>query len=181
LPAVPLKTQFLTDQFGTAMRAAVELAAIDRKLPVIHVALNGTDEDKHHSVDCHWDQLMYHGDSLFRLASGLASLRSGLKEIGRWDETLVATYDEFGRCPTENEDRGTHHGLASVHFVMGGRVKGGLIGEAPEVRHMFPRIGGPMPKIDTRQMWTTIAQQWWNTDTANLFSKRHATLDLLRA
>lgn len=181
LHAVPLKTQFPSDQFGAAMRAAVELASIDRALPVIHVALNGVDEDKHHSVDCHWDQLMYHGDALFRLASGLAALRSGLKEIGRWDETLVATYDEFGRCPTENEDRGTHHGLASVHFVMGGRVKGGLIGEAPEVRHMFPRIGGPMPTIDTRQLWTSVARQWWGVDTSNLFSKRHAALDLVRA
>jgi uncharacterized protein (DUF1501 family) len=181
LPAVPLKTSFPTDPFGAAMRAAVELASIDRALPVIHVALNGLDEDKHHSVDCHWDQLKFHGDALSRLANGLAALRSGLKEIGRWDETLVATYDEFGRCPTENEDRGTHHGLASVHFVMGGRVKGGLIGEAPKVRHMFPRIGGPMPTIDTRQLWTSVARQWWGADTSSLFSKRHAALDLVRA
>jgi len=181
LPAVPLKTTFPTDPFGAAMRAAVELASIDRALPVIHVALNGLNEDKHHSVDCHWDQLKYHGDALARLANGLAALRSGLQEIGRWDETLVATYDEFGRCPTENEDHGTHHGLASVHFVMGGRVKGGLVGEAPEVRDMFPHIGGPMPVIDTRRLWTTVAQQWWNVDTSALFSKRYAALDLLRA
>ncbi|HTS85112.1 MAG TPA: DUF1501 domain-containing protein [Usitatibacter sp.] len=181
LPAVPLKTNFPTDPFGTAMRAAVELASIDRKLPVIHVALNGLDEDKHHSVDCHWNQLKFHGDALSRLANGLAALREGLKEIGRWDETLVATYDEFGRCPTENEDHGTHHGLASVHFVMGGRVKGGLIGEAPEVRNMFPHIGGPMPTIDTRRLWTTVAKQWWNADTSGLFSKQHQALDLLRA
>ena len=181
LPAVPLKTSFPADQFGAAMRATVELASIDRGLPVIHVALNGLDEDKHHSVDCHWDQLKYHGDALSRLANGLAALREGLREIGRWDETLVATYDEFGRCPTENEDRGTHHGLASVHFVMGGRVKGGLIGEAPEVRNMFPHIGGPAPTIDTRRLWTTVAERWWNADAANLFSKRHAALDLIRA
>jgi len=181
LPPVVLKTNFPTDPFGKAMRAAVELASIDRKLPVIHVALNGLDEDKHHSVDCHWNQLNFHGDALSRLANGLAALREGLKEIGRWDETLVATYDEFGRCPTENEDHGTHHGLASVHFVMGGRVKGGLLGEAPEVRNMFPHIGGPMPVIDTRRLWTTVARQWWNADTSSLFSKRHEPLDLIRA
>ena len=72
---------------------------------MIHVALNGLDGDKHHSVDCHWDQLKYHGDALKRLADGLAALRSGLIEIGRWDETLVATYDEFGRSPMENEEQ----------------------------------------------------------------------------
>ena len=179
LARVDLKTRFADDQLGQAMRAAVELAALDRSLPVIHVALNGPDGDKHHSVDCHWDQLKHHGDALRRLAEGLASLRRGLMEIGRWDETLVATYDEFGRSPMENGDHGTHHGLATTHFVMGGRVKGGLYGEAPEVVRMHP-IGGPAPVIDTRELWTTIADRWWEAPSANLFTRRYKPLDLLR-
>ena len=178
--AVPLKTSFGDDYFGQAMKAAVELAAADPTLPVIHVALNGLDLDKHHSVDCHWVQLKYHGDALRRLADGLAALRAGMIEIGRWDETLVATYDEFGRSPMENEDHGTHHGLATTHFVMGGRVKGGLYGKAPEVVRMFPYIGGPAPVIDTRALWTMVAKQWWNVPTDGLFPKRVAPLDLLR-
>lgn len=181
IPAAPVKTAFPADPFGAAMRAAVDLAAAAPGLPVIHVALNGLDEDKHHSVDCHWNQLEYHGDALKRLADGLAALRAGLKEIGRWDETLVATYDEFGRAPVENEDKGTHHGLATTHFVMGGRVKGGLVGDAPPVVKIFPKIGGPSPVIDTRRLWTTVAERWWNLDASSLFSKRHAPLDLLRA
>src|SRR5262249_1215860 len=71
--AAPLRTSFPDDYFGQAMRAAVELAAADRTLPVIHVALNGLDLDKHHSVDCHWEQLKYHGGALKRLADGLAA------------------------------------------------------------------------------------------------------------
>lgn len=181
IPAAPVKTAFPTDAFGAAMRAAVDLAAAAPALPVIHVALNGLDEDKHHSVDCHWNQLDFHGAALKRLAEGLAALRSGLKEIGRWDDTLVATYDEFGRAPVENEDKGTHHGLATTHFVMGGSVKGGLVGEAPAVIRIFPKIGGPAPVIDTRSLWTTVAERWWNLDASGLFSKRCAPLDLLRA
>ena len=118
---------------------------------MIHVTLNGLDGDKHHSVDCHWAQAQYHGGALKRLADGLVALRAGLTEIGRWDETLVATYDEFGRSPKENEDRGTHHGLGTTHFVMGGRVKGGLYGEAPPIQDLHP-IGGPAPAIDTRRL-----------------------------
>ena len=181
LAPVALKTRFPEDPFGNAMRATVELASLDRALPVIHVALNGLDGDKHHSLDCHVDQLKYHGEALRRLAEGLAALRAGLTEIGRWDETLIATYDEFGRAPVENEARGTHHGLGTTHFVMGGRVKGGLHGEAPPVRRIYPMIGGPPPVIDTRRLWTTIAQHCWQADTARLFMRRHAPLDLLRA
>lgn len=175
-----LRTAFADEPFGRAMRCAVELAAADRTLPVIHVALNGLDGDKHHSVDCHWNQLQHHGGALKRLADGLAALRAGLVEIGRWDETLVATYDEFGRSPKENEDRGTHHGLGTTHFVMGGRVKGGLYGEAPPIQDLHP-IGGPAPVIDTRRLWTTVVRDWWGADTARVFPRRHAPLDLLRS
>jgi uncharacterized protein (DUF1501 family) len=180
IPTTALRTRFPDDPFGMAMRAAVELASADRALPVIHVALDGLDQDKHHSVDCHWDQLKYHGDALRRLADGLAALRAGLTEIGRWDESLVVTYDEFGRSPMENEDRGTHHGLATTHFVMGGRVKGGLHGEAPPMVRMHP-IGGPAPVIDTRRLWTTVIERWWESDASGVFTRRHAALDLLRA
>jgi uncharacterized protein (DUF1501 family) len=179
LRAGALKTAFADEPFGHAMRCAVELAAADRTLPVIHVALNGLDGDKHHSVDCHWDQLKHHGGALKRLADGLASLRAGMLEIGRWDETLVATYDEFGRSPKENEARGTHHGLGTTHFVLGGRVRGGLYGAPPPIEDLHP-IGGPAPAIDTRRLWSTVVRDWWGADAGGVFTRRHAPLDLLR-
>jgi uncharacterized protein (DUF1501 family) len=180
VPSLALRTQFPTDPFGQAVRATVELAAKDRTVPVIHLALNGLDDDKHHSVDCHWNTLKYHGDALKRLGDGLAALRAGLTEIGRWDETLVVTYDEFGRSPMENEDRGTHHGWATTHFAMGGRVRGGLHGEAPPVVRVF-NVGGPPPTIDTRRLWTTVIEQWWNLPADGVFTSRHRALELLRA
>jgi uncharacterized protein (DUF1501 family) len=180
VPPARLRTNFPADPFGDAMRATVELAAFDHSLPVIHVALNGLDDDKHHSVDCHLEQNKYHGDALKRLADGLAALRAGLKEIGRWDETLVVTYDEFGRSPVENGDQGTHHGWANTHFAMGGRVKGGLIGEAPAVARLYP-IGGPAPGIDTRRLWTTVIEGWWNAPADSVFTNRYRPLDMIRA
>ena len=178
-PAQPA-TRFPEDPFGQAMRAALELAAANPSLPVIHVALNGLDGDKHHSVDTHWEQSKYHGDALARLAAGLAALREGLRAIGRWDETLVATYDEFGRSPVENEDRGTHHGLANTHFVMGGRVAGGLYGAAPAVRKIWP-IGGPAPAVDARSLWSTVASRWWGVTPSDVFGGAYPTLPILRA
>jgi uncharacterized protein (DUF1501 family) len=179
LAPVMLKTTFPTDPFGEAMRATVELAAREPAVPVIHVTLNGLDGDKHHSVDCHWNQAQYHGDALKRLAEGLSALRAGLVEIGRWDDTLVATYDEFGRSPMENEDRGTHHGLANTHFVLGGRVKGGLYGAAPKVQRMYP-IGGVAPAVDTRRLWTTVVERWWGGRGATAFGAGYTPLVLLR-
>ena len=180
VPTLSLRTRFPTDPFGESVRAAVDLAAADRTLPVIHITLNGLDDDKHHSVDCHWEQLKYHGDALKRLADGLAALRTGLMEIGRWDETLVVTYDEFGRSLMENEDKGTHHGLATTHFAMGGKVRGGLHGEAVPVMRVH-LVGGPPPTIDTRRLWTTVIERWWNLRADGVFTRSHRALDLLRA
>jgi uncharacterized protein (DUF1501 family) len=77
-------------------------------------------------------------------------------------------------------DRGTHHGAATTHFVLGGRVKGGLLGEAPPVIRVF-NVGGPAAVVDTRRLWTTVVENWWQTSAEGIFTRRHAPLDLLRA
>ena len=66
-------------------------------------------------------------------------------------------HDEFGRSPKENERAGTHHGWASTHMVLGGRVKGGLLGEAPKLSSVHS-ISGPAPVIDTRALYSTVIE-----------------------
>lgn len=175
-----LKTIFPEDEFGQALKATVQLAAAGLAPPVVHITLNAADGDQHHLFDTHWDQRKYHGLALERLAAGLAAFRAGMRESGLWDDTLVATYDEFGRCPKENADRGTHHGWASVHFVAGGRVRGGLVGERLPVVDVFA-LDGPPPVIDYRALYTTIIEDWWGVSSRGVFDRRFKPLGLLRA
>ncbi len=175
-----LKTVFPADPFSNALQATVELAAANLVPPVVHITLNADDGDQHHAFDTHWDQLKYHGATLARLANGLAAFRSAMQEIGRWDDTLVFTYDEFGRSPKENPEHGTHHGWASVQFAMGGRVKGGLQGETLPVVDVF-QIDGPPPTTDYRALYTTVIESFWGGSANGVFQKRFKPLDLLRA
>lgn len=46
------------------------------------------------------------------------------------------TYSEFGRRVEENASKGTDHGTASVHFVIGGDIKGGLKGIYPSLSQL---------------------------------------------
>lgn len=179
LPPSVLRTSFGGDSFGQAARATVELAATYPSLAVVHITVNSEDGDRHHAFDTHWNQFDNHNAALKRLADGLAQLRAGLAEIGRWDSTLVVTYDEFGRAVRENDKQGTHHGDATTHFVLGGRVKGGWVGEAPEVRD-FGEIGGPKPTIDTRRLLTTIVEDWWGLSASGMFNQRYRGLDLIK-
>jgi uncharacterized protein (DUF1501 family) len=183
LPAfgkLELSTRFADEPFGHALHAAVELAKARPDLPVIHITLDALDGDRHHCFDTHWKQLEYHGEGLRRLGTGMASLRAALKEAGLWEDTLVATYDEFGRSPRENRDGGTEHGWASTQFLMGGRVKGGLHGRAPAIANVH-WIGGDKPVIDYRQLYTTVIESWWSGNAAGMFSQRFRPLDIIRA
>jgi uncharacterized protein (DUF1501 family) len=46
----------------------------------------------------------------------------------------VLQFSEFGRRIAENGSQGTDHGAASVMFAMGGAVRGGIYGTAPNLR-----------------------------------------------
>src|SRR5439155_16396051 len=106
-----------------AVKSAAQLAANPAGVAVIRLSIAG--------FDTHANQLGPHANLLRQVAEGMTALTEALKEIGRWDSALVATYSEFGRRPRENQSGGTDHGTSSVHLVAGGRVKGGLYGAAP--------------------------------------------------
>ena len=177
---VTMKTAFPANEFGDALKATAQLAAAGMAPPVVHLTLTAADDDQHHAFDTHWDQRTYHGPTLTRLAEGLAAFRNAMREIGLWENTMLATYDEFGRCPKENDKQGTHHGWASTQFVMGGRIKGGLLGAPPAVVDVYA-IDGPPPVIDYRQLYTTIIEQWWGGSARGVFERNFKSLDLLRS
>lgn len=45
-----------------------------------------------------------------------------------WDDTIIVTMSEFGRTSEENDSQGTDHAEASVMYVGGGGVNGGVFG-----------------------------------------------------
>ena len=58
-----------------------------------------------------------------------------------WENTILVTMSEFGRTSAENASMGTDHAEASVMYVAGGGVNGGVFGcdENPN-----PRLGGEL-------------------------------------
>lgn len=128
--------------------------------------------------DTHGNQLPTQARLLGELADGIALLRARLQAQGRWDDTLVLSYAEFGRRPRENGNRGTDHGTANVHFASGGRVRGGLYGQSPQLAGVSD---GNLPyAIDFRQVYATAIQSWWGKDSHNALGGRFAPLPILK-
>ena len=68
------------------------------------------------------------------LNDALFAFYNDLLNQGLLSDTLLLQFSEFGRRITENGSQGTDHGAASVMFVMGGAVRGGIYGTAPNLR-----------------------------------------------
>jgi uncharacterized protein (DUF1501 family) len=168
----PFQTEFPKTGFGNAARTAAQVVASKAGVAAIKLALNG--------FDTHSAQQATQARLLKDFADGLLFLKSALVETGRWNSTLIVTYAEFGRRPRENQSGGTDHGTASAHFVLGGRVKGGLYGEAPALARLDGN-GNIAHALDFRQLYSTVLERWWRIDSAGVLRGRYAPLDLIRA
>ncbi len=169
-PDVALRTTFPAGQFGSAVRTAAQLAANRAGVAVIRLSLNG--------FDTHQNQAGVHPRLLAEFAEGIVALKSALVEVGRWDSTLLMTYAEFGRRPQENNSNGTDHGTVAAHFVAGGRVRGGLFGQAPRLDRL--EGGNLVHAVDFRSLYATALERWWGVASERVLNGRFPALELLK-
>jgi uncharacterized protein (DUF1501 family) len=152
---------FAKDSFSKALYQSARIILSDLNVPVIKVSLG--------SFDTHSYQLNRQAKLFKMLNAGLMQLRHALKQNGRWDDTLVVTYSEFGRRVRENASKGTDHGKASVHFAMGGKVRGGLYGKYPSLNDLDE--GDLRYNLDFKSIDNTIVQDWWGYKTIKRLSQ----------
>lgn len=165
------KTEFPKNAFGNQVRTASQLVASNAGMATIRLTLGG--------FDTHAGQLGTQANLLKTLSEGLVALQASLTELNRWDSTTIMTYSEFGRRPKENQSGGTDHGTANTHFVMGGKVKGGLYGQAPQLGRLDGNGNLPFA-IDFRSLYATVIDKWWGGDSSKILGGKFANLDLLK-
>ena len=170
-------TVFPTGQFGNGVAAAAQIVASQRRdkaggVPVMCLTLG--------SFDTHQNQVGTHAGLLKQLAEGMAALKSALTELGAWDRTLVMTFSEFGRRAKQNSSGGTDHGTAAPNFIAGGAVRGGLYGKAPDLNRLDANQN-VLYTIDFRQIYTSVAQQWWGVNAESVVRGKFDALPFLRA
>jgi uncharacterized protein (DUF1501 family) len=129
--------------------------------------------------DTHASQPDWHATLLAQLDGAVAAFYKYL--AAKWRKRVVMmTFSEFGRRPEENGDQGTDHGTASVCFVIGSNVKGGVYGTYPSLTDL-DQYGNLKPAVDFRSVYGEIVSTWLRAEQRDVLGRRYGKLNLFRS
>src|SRR5262245_31105769 len=77
-----------------------------------------------------------HANLRSEVSSAITAFYKDLAARGHKDRLLVMTFSEFGRRAKENGSKGTDHGSGAPMFLVGGKVKPGLVGAPPSLEKL---------------------------------------------
>ena len=147
-------------QLSSQLSNVCNLIASGLYIPVFKTAIG--------SFDTHNNQQNTHQRLLRDLDLAISLTVNALKELGVWENSIIMTYSEFGRRANENGSRGTDHGMAAPHFMIGGNVKGGIIGDYQDLSKLWNN--NINFKVDYRSLYEFILRNHFNFQK-NPFSK----------
>jgi uncharacterized protein (DUF1501 family) len=108
--------------------------------------------------DTHASQPALHAPLLSDLAVAIDRFFATLERSGHAERVALLTFSEFGRRAAENAGHGTDHGAASVLFLVGPKVKGGLHGTAARLDEL--EDGDVRAAVDFRSIYATVLKDW---------------------
>lgn len=162
--------KFPKSNLGRSLHQAARLLNSGIDIPVIKVSIG--------SFDTHRNQLGTHNNLLKQLAEALGAFRNSMVNMGRWDDTLIMSYSEFGRRAGENGSKGCDHGTAAPHFMLGGTVKGGLYGKQPSLDQLVNK--DLISHLDFRQLYATVERDWFRQQGGELTQRGFKSLNILK-
>jgi uncharacterized protein (DUF1501 family) len=106
----------------------------------------------------------------------MTAFYADLKGHNLHEDVTTVTFSEFGRRVQQNNG-GTDHGTASVLFVLGGSVQGGLYGNYPSLTNLD---GGNLRyNTDFRSVYSALISNWMGADPVALLGGSFPPLGFL--
>lgn len=129
--------------------------------------------------DTHSDQANPDTDNLSTnlqsLGDNLAVFIQDLKNAQIWEKTTIILFSEFGRTTRENGATGdvtvgTDHGWGSNTVLLGGSIRGGVYGDAPDGEELANAdTNALIPTTDYRDIFSD-ALEWLSVDPESVFT-----------
>lgn len=129
--------------------------------------------------DTHANQAGSHERLLRDLGSSVKAFVEDIKAQGNSDRVLVMTFSEFGRRLAQNANGGTDHGAAAPLFMIGPKVKAGLIGRFPSLAPKDLLNGDPQFTTDFRSVYAGVLQNWLKTKSEPVLGRKFSPIDFV--
>ncbi|MBN1421454.1 MAG: DUF1501 domain-containing protein [Planctomycetes bacterium] len=160
-------------RLAETLRAVAQLIRTDLGIRIFFAELGGGGIG---GFDNHANQRGNHCALLHQLSESVGAFAGDLARDKLLDRVLLMTFSEFGRTVSENGRRGTGHGAAEPMFLVGGRLKGGLVGVHPSLTD----LDGDAQRFHTdfRRVYATALSSWLGLDSRAILGASYEPLDI---
>jgi uncharacterized protein (DUF1501 family) len=158
-------------QLGNSLKLVAKLIGGGLPTRIYYVSQGG--------YDTHVNQVPTQQRLLKDLGDSTKSFVADLKAQGNMQRVLVMTFSEFGRRVTENANGGTDHGAAAPLFIVGNKVKAGLLGQYPSLATQDLFEGDIKYTVDFRSVYAAVLENWLKTPSAPILGRQFQPLQLV--
>jgi uncharacterized protein (DUF1501 family) len=160
-----------TSQLGNSLKLVAKLIGGGLATRVFYVSQGG--------YDTHTNQTGTHQRLLKEFGDSVKAFVADLKAQGNLSRVLVMTFSEFGRRVTENASSGTDHGAAAPMFIIGDKVKAGLLGKYPSLAPTDLFQGDLKYNLDFRSVYAGVLENWLKTKSAPILGRQFTPLQIV--
>lgn len=165
------KATYPGSQLANSLKLVARLIAGGLSTRVYYVSQGG--------YDTHTNQPGTHERLLGELGDAVKAFVQDLSAQGNLERVLVMTFSEFGRRVAENASQGTDHGAAAPMFVIGNKVKAGILGRSPSLAPGDLFQGDVKFTTDFRRVYAGVLENWLQTSSQAVLGQRFDPLAVL--
>jgi uncharacterized protein (DUF1501 family) len=162
------KAQYPQSQLANSLKLVARLIGGGMPTRIYYVSQGG--------YDTHTNQANTQQRLLKELGDSMQAFVEDMKAQGNLGRVLVMTFSEFGRRVAENANNGTDHGAAAPMFIVGNKVKAGLLGRYPSLAPADLVNGDVKYNVDFRSVYAGILEGWLKTPSAPILGQQFPPL-----
>jgi uncharacterized protein (DUF1501 family) len=167
---VQSKANYPQSQLANSLKLVAQLIGGGLPTRVYYVSQGG--------YDTHTNQTGTHERLLRELGDSVKAFIDDLKGQGNFGRVMLMTFSEFGRRVSENANNGTDHGAAAPMFIMGEKIRPGLLGKHPSLAPSDLFQGDLKYNVDFRSVYATVLEQWMKTKSERILGRKFDPLKI---
>jgi uncharacterized protein (DUF1501 family) len=155
---------------GAGLLLIAQIINADVGARILYVTYGGFDNHANEDAD--------HDGLVKTVSDGVKAFFDDLDGHGKSRNVLLMMWSEFGRRVQDNASKGTDHGTAAPHFVVGDAVKPGIYGGPPNLTGLDSN-GNLKIENDFRSYYGTILSDWLKADAEAILGKGYPNLGFI--